>query len=327
LGETLLPIAAALEAQTAVIGTYGIEDQRLVIQIKACDVRTGKVVATALAYSLEGLAGYNFVESITDSLSSQLKRYLSLYDPGEAITYEIVEDILFRSSLEGMAVSYGTGFPSGLITGGELRLPYFPFIVGSSIKVKKSREGYYPATEELVLSKTVNEIQLRPLDKKYTNEVSLYYLFQEVHIDQKDSLKGWGAGIGYRYYPIPDYVFAGPDIRIYQRPKIYGDDQNSTHFDISAGGGLYLFSRYKSYIRCGLSCGLGAVISFDGTNDRYFDLYINAATFFLDINIRPWTIFAQTNLRFGIGPESTGLFSQWEFLDRFPLVVGVRRKW
>jgi hypothetical protein len=341
-GEALLPVAAELGAQTMVLGIYGLESERLVMRIKALDVRTGKVVASVMDYTLEGLAGYNFVETISEGLSPQLQFYRSHYDPREPYGYWVVDIIFyssdtkfgknfFHSTDEGMTIGYGTGYPTGVMSGGKLRLPFFSrFPADTVITIEKSKEGYYPATEEILLREGPNEIIPRRLDKKYSHEASLYYLFQDISGREGGGsgvrFPGGGAGAGYRYYITPDYVFAGPDIRFYLRPEEGGN--RGSHLDLSAHIGSYLFSSYKSYVRFSAAAGMGMIMSFLPGDDNYLDFYVNLMSLSMDINIRPWTIFFQGDLRFCLGgPGEANLYRSWETPNNFPLTIGVRKKW
>jgi hypothetical protein len=362
--ESLLPIAAELGAQTAVVGFYSIREGRLVIALKVYDVRTRKVVASALDYSMEGLAGYNVAETIADGLSSQLQSYLAGYDPQEPVDYNAVESITFRSSDslfnriffhttdEGMEASYGAEFPSAVMKNGELRFPYFPFPAGTTITITKTKEGYYPGTEKVTLKEGINEIKLRHMDKIYHHEVSAYWFPQ--YLNYRHIPSGLGLGAGYRYYFVPDYVFIGTDMKYYVRDKEGPDlvkdpflypypyntnfnvlnfishlqHENVPCFDISFNAGTYLFSSYKTFVRFGLSLG-GGMLMMSGPGDNHLDVYADGGVF-MDFNIRPWSLFVQGDYRIALawGDAKYYQFMSWIDEDELlPVTIGVRKKW
>jgi hypothetical protein len=362
-GETLLPVAAGLEAQAAAVGFYGIVENRLVVTIKVYDVRTRKIVASAIDYSIEGLAGYNVAETIADGLSSQLQAYAAGYDAREPFEYDAVESIVFRSSDslfnkiffhasdEGMEVSYGEEFPSAVMKNGELHLPYFPFPAGTTITITKTKEGYYPGTEKITLKGGVNDVKLRHMDKIYRHETNVYWIPQ--YINHRDMPSGLGLGAGYRYYLFPDYVFIGTDLKYYVReqdgpdvvkdpllyPSPYGVDfyllnamsrlqhENVPCLDISFNAGTYLFSSYKTFVRFGLSLGGGMLMMF-GPGQNHLDVYADGGVF-MDFNIRPWSFFVQGDYRMALAWGAAGYyrFTSWIDEQALPVTVGIRKKW
>jgi hypothetical protein len=346
--EAFLPAARDLNAQTAVISLFGIQDRRLVIQIKVCHVRTGRVAAEVQDYTLEGLAGYAFAETIAGSLSPQLRAYLSAYNNYEVYSHNAVEGIVLRSwdskwkkiffsaSDDGMTVTFGENFPGETVPGGgELRMPYVPFRAGDTIIIEKSKEGYYTTTQELPLKAGMNTFKLERPQKIYRHELSVYLypvsFFSGISgmEDLKESETGGGAG--YRYYFIPDYVFAGPDIRLY-RQEIYDiddfsdDNPRGMNLSVALNAGSYLFSRYSTPVRFAFSMGLGMNTTFV-SGDSYVDFYLIPASLSMDINVRPWTIFFQGDCRLALGWGNNALHDYLDMFDNVAFIIGVRKKW
>ena len=320
-GESILSVAAGLGAETAAGGVYGIDGRRLFIQVKLYDVRTGKVVAAAMEYGLAGLAGYSLAGEMADGLAPEIQAYLASYNPSEPLTYEAVEGIILRSSDEGMEVTYETGDPFGKVTDGVIRPPYVPFLVGSVVQIRKSKPGYYPAAEQLTLGAGVSDITLKPLDRKYRNETSLYWT----------NGQALGAGIGYRYYPNPDYFFAGADFQSYAQYDFQKGNRPVLHNEFSVNIGSYLFSSYRSRFRLGISAGAGVIVTSFTVPDMpvYTDYYINFANLFLDINLRPWTFFINSYGKYSLGWGSN-ILGRGHFGGENigpPVSLGVRKKW
>jgi hypothetical protein len=320
-GEKLLPIARDLGANTAVTGSYGIEGRRIYIQLKFYDVRTGKVVAAAMATGLAGLAGYNLMGSTVDNMAPAIQAYLAGYDPDEPILYAVVKDVVFLSSDEGMEVLYETGDPAGLIEQGRLTSPFVPFTAGTKVRVEKRKSGYYPDAEEIIMQEGPNEFTLRPLDKKYRNEISLYWTTGQT----------LGAGAGYRYYPGPDYFFLGTDAQLHLQYGFNSGDKPVVHDDISFSAGGYFFSSYDRIFRVGLSAGMGVIITSFTTPNMpvYTDYYLNYLSLFFDLNLRPWTIFFQVSGKYALEFGNFYLDRGLLVMDRLgpPASVGVRKKW
>jgi hypothetical protein len=210
--------------------------------------------------------------------------------------------------------------------------------------VEKTKEGYYPDTETFTpTSGETNYFTLRRLDKKYSNELSLYYSFQDYSDINGRALRGGGGGIGFRHYLKPDYVFIGPDFKfailpdknIYQSPVDFSwSATNMTRYDFSLNIGTYLFVPYQHILRMGIASGFGLMISLIETKSATgtgrpgkADFYLNAGSPFIDINIRPWTIFIQGDIRVAFGKTAAAYYDFGELLDNFPLSVGVRKKW
>jgi hypothetical protein len=84
----------------------------------------------------------------------------------------------------------------------------------------------------------------------------------------------------------------------------------------------------------GFSTGIGLMISTieilgdtGKSHSGKADLYLNVASPFIDINIRPWTIFIQGDFRMALGRPGAAYYDFGEMLDNFPFSVGVRKKW
>jgi hypothetical protein len=320
-GEKLLPLARELGANTAVTSTYGIEGRRIFLQLKFYDVRTGKVVAATMATGLAGLAGYNLMGDTVDKMAPAIQAYLAGYDPNEPILYAVVEDVIFLSPDEGMEVSYETGDSAGLIEQGRLKPPFVPFMAGTKVRIEKRKAGYHPHTEELIMQEGPNEFNLRRLDKKYRNELSLYWTTGQT----------LGAGAGYRYYLGPDHFFLGTDAQIYLQYEMKDGDKPVVHNDLSFSAGGYLFSSYRSLFRLGLSSGLGVIVtSYSSPNmPVYTDYYLNMLSLFFDFNLRPWAFFVQVSGKYALDFGNSFLERGFLIMDQLgpPVSVGVRKKW
>ena len=174
-GAAVLTAARALQADAAAVGSCAIQGRRLFIRIKLYDVRTGKLEAAAMEYGLTGLSGYNLVEEMVDRLGPEMANYRESYDPDEPLTDEVMAGLLLHSPDEGMEVAYESGAPFGRVEDGTIRPPYVPFRVGSSIDLIKSKPGHHPEVETVTVTGGINEVNLRPLARKFRHETSLYW--------------------------------------------------------------------------------------------------------------------------------------------------------
>jgi hypothetical protein len=319
--EAVLPAAKSLGADTAAVSTFGLEGRRLFIQIKIYDVRTSKVVAATADSGYAGLAGFGLVEDTVDLLRPEIAAYVETYDPDEPITYEAVAGVVFTSMDEGMEVAYETGDPVGAVKAGGLETPYVPFIVGTEIQVWKTKAGYYPDSETIIFQEGFNTIGLRPLKKRYRNEVSGYWTLGQ----------SLGAGLGYRFYVDPDFVFFGVDDHFSVQHDLEADSTSVLHNDASFSFGGYLFSSYDKRLRVGASLGFGVIITSFTAADMpvYTDYYLNYFSPFIDLNFRPWTFFVQGAFRYSLGMGNDFLGREHLFIKNIglPLSLGVRKKW
>jgi len=321
-GEKLLEFAKKLGADSAVVSSYGIEGgKRLYVQIIVYDVRTGKIVASLMNSGYASLAGFDFLAEVVEAVSPSIQEYLKVFNRTEPTTYEAVEGIVFRSKDEGMQVRYESGQDIGSVSDGILKAPYVPFVVGTTIKVSMEKADHYPDSRNYILTEGMNEFELPPLEKKFRNELSLYWCYGQ----------SVGAGLGYRYYPIPDYIFLSADNYFYIQYDFMDYSEPVYHDDASFSVGAYLFSSHLTPIRFGASVGCGVIVtSFTQSNmPTYTDYYLNFATLFLDLNLRPWTLYAQGALKYSLGIGNNILGQQYLILPKFgPFVsVGVRKKW
>lgn len=321
-GERLLEYSKKLGADSAVVSCYGIEGgKRLYVQIKVYDVRTGKVVASIMNSGYAGLAGFDLLAEIVEAVTPSVQEYLKVFNRTEPITYEAVAGIVFRSKDEGMLVRLESGQDVGTISGGSLRAAYVPFIVGTGIKVEMEKKDYYPDSQSFILGEGLNELNLIPLEKKFRNELSVSWCYGQ----------NAGAGLGYRYYPIPDYIFLSVDEYLYIQYDFMDYNEPVYHNDASFSLGAYLFSSHLTPIRFGASVGCGVIITAFTKSDMpvYTDYYLNFATLFMDLNVRPWTLFVQGALKYSLGIGNNILGQQYLILPQFgPFVsVGVRKKW
>jgi len=321
-GEKLLEYAKKLGADSAVVSSYGIEGgKRLYVQIVVYDVRTGKIVASLMNSGYASLAGFDFLAEVVEAVTPSIQEYLKVFNRTEPTTYEAVEGIVFRSKDEGLQVRYESGQYIGSISDGTLRAPYVPFVVGTTIKVGMEKPDYYPDSRSFVLKEGMNEINLPPLERKFRNELSVYWCYGQ----------SVGAGVGYRYYPIPDYIFLSVDNYFYLQYDFMDYNEPVYHDDASFSVGAYFFSSHLTPVRFGASVGCGVIVTSFTKSDMptYTDYYINFATLFLDLNIRPWTLYAQGALKYSLGIGNNILGQQYLILPKFgPFVsVGVRKKW
>ncbi len=319
--ERVVPIGRALEANVVVTTTYGLEGNRLFIHIKGFDVRTSRLAAATSETGFAGLAGFSLSEQSALRFAESLSGYRETYDPNEPITLEAIASLVFQSADEGMRVSLDDRGPSGTILQGEWEAPYVPFRVNSKILVYKEKDGYYPEAEQVVLHPGENRILLRPLQKKYRNEVGVGWTLGEA----------WGAALEYRRYLEPDYLFISFTERFYVQYDTLTGSRPVFHNDASLSLGGYLFSSYKDRFRIGVSLGAGVVVTSFTVSEMpiYTDYYLNPGSPFLELNYNPWAVFLLLRVQYGLGMGNNFLGRGFFTIQQggMPITVGVRRKW
>ena len=319
--ERVVPLGQTQQANIVVATTYGIEGNRMFIHIKGFDVRTSRLAAATSETGLAGLAGFTLCEQAALRFSESLSRYREQYDPNEPITLEAIVSLIFQSVDEGMRISLDDREPVGEIVQGELEVPYVPFRVDSRILVRKEKGGYYPETEQVALKPGENRIQLKPLQKKFRNEVGLGWTVGEA----------WGGAVEYRRYLEPDYLFASITERFYLQYDSLAGSKPVLHNDASLSIGGYLFSSYKDRFRLGLSFGVGVIITSFTVSDMpvYTDYYLNIGSPFLELNYNPWAVFLIFRTQYGLGMGNDFLGRGFFTIQQggIPVTLGVRRKW
>jgi len=319
--ERVVPLGRSQQATIVAATTYGIEGNRMFIHIKGFDVRTSRLAAATSETGLAGLAGFALCEQAALRFAESLSKYREQYDPNEPITLEAIVSLLFQSTDEGMRISLDGREPVGKIVQGELEVPYVPFRVDSKILVRKEKEGYYPETEQVALKPGENRIRLKPLQKKFRNEVGVGWTVGEA----------WGGAVEYRRYLEPDYLFASITERFYLQYDTLSGSKPVLHNDASLSIGGYLFSSYKDRFRLGLSLGVGVIITSFTVADMpiYTDYYLNLGSPFFELNYNPWAVFLILRTQYGLGMGNDFLGRGFFAIQQggIPITLGVRRKW
>lgn len=319
--ERVVPLGRSQQADIVIATTYGIEGNRLFIHIKGFDVRTSRLAAATSQTGLAGLAGFTLCEMAALRFAESLSMYREQYDPDEPITLEAIVSLTFQSDDEGMQISLDGREPVGKILKGELEVPYVPFRVDSRILVRKEKEGYYPETEEVALKPGENRILLKPLQRKFRNEVGLGWTVGEAQ----------GGALEYRRYLEPDYLFWSITERFYFQYDSLSGSRPVLHNDVSLSLGGYLISSYKDRFRFGCSFGVGVIITSFTASDMpiYTDYYLNVGSPFLELNYNPWAVSLIFRIQYGLGMGNDFLGRGFFTIPQggIPITLGVRRKW
>ncbi len=288
-GSRALEVADALEADLAVTGFYRVEEQQVILEIKAYDVVQRAFITGVLRAGRLNLSMYNLIDSAVARMLPQIRFFSS---PQDAVEVPLVREVTLLSADEGAEVYLGGQQFVGRIREGRLTLPAMPLRVGSSVTVEKRKQGYYTASQDVRLRSPRVEARLRPLKK-----VSRWGTAATWSLGQ-----AMGFGLAQRYYLNPDRLFLAAEHYFYLQHDFLPTSAPVFHNDLRLLVGGYPFSPVQAPLRISFSTGLGAILTYFWVpQPAYLDLYWNVVNLTLELNVGQWVFFARQEARYALG--------------------------
>jgi hypothetical protein len=141
-----------------------------------------------------------------------------------------------------------------------------------------------------------------------------------------------GAGTGFRFYPIPDWMFVSFDSYFYlQRDFTTPSGNDILHSDMRLLAGVYLGFGPEKLFRINVSIGAGMILSMPvNQSENYTDFYLNPINIAFELNFDDWSFYIRPELRISMGIGEKNLLNGGIIHSDYyvpPITLGVLRKW
>ncbi len=314
-GPKAVAVARALGADLAITGSYRIEDNRIVLEVRLYDAKDDRLIASAVRSGRTGLA-------VTILVNDAVVDALSLVEPAAGpVPPELasrVHDLTLRSVDEGAEVLIG-GRPIATVAQGRAVLP--TATGGLRLTVETRKPGFQPRSQKIRVAPGAGETALGPMwpETRWAAE-AVYTTGQIV-----------GLGLGVRYYLEPDRLFVSGDSYFYLQSNFAPEASPVFHDDIRFLVGRYLFLGPYSPFRVGLAAGFGGIVTIFAERDAgdAVDLYVSPANLWLEWNTRKWAVYFRVEGKYAIEDSSDLLPRGWLQIQDMgpPMSVGLVYKW
>jgi hypothetical protein len=321
---TATSIAQAVGADLAVTGYFTVQDDKIYISLQCWDVAAG-----ALAAGLQQTARFNiaFYSSLHDKVSAMLPEIRLQGRPAEIASTPVgtaaaarqptVSDLTFLSPDEGMDLYVAGDTRIGTISQGKFVWRSAGLVPGSRFSVEKRKSGYHPSSQTVRAS---SEIRLSRLEGENKHAVEADWTLGQ--------LLGLGAAL--RLYFQPDTTFSYVSNYFFLQPALTSAGSPVVHDDLSIGFGTYLIFPPESWIRLGVSAGVGSIFSSltGPTSQGYTDFYLDVFNWWVETRVLGPVIFLRQEWKYDIGGGSSLLPNRWLMVSQFPpMTLGVMFRW
>jgi hypothetical protein len=308
--------AAKAGATWAAVCELGLEEGRIAYRVAVYDAEDGSLAGGDAFSALSGLSAIPLMNDATARVVQGLAAYESAKAglPRRLVDYRVV----VRCPVEGALVSLDSpgapsGTPLGKIRNGQLELPYYPFILGSTIHVSATAPAMSRTRAEAVLGAEAAVVELRPSSPP----VDLLLSTGSGHL--------LGAGGTYRAYLDPDWTFLFYEDRIFAAYDFAKGSTPVLHNELWSGFGWYLFFPPSSRFRMGYSLGWGALFSFLNApgleNHVFLDLALLPADIFFEYTLgKKMAAWISLSTAFSVGTGETGLLGRDWMAGQAPIV-------
>jgi hypothetical protein len=315
LGPKATAVARAVDADLAITGSYRIEENRIVLELRVYDAKQDRLIASAVRSGRTGLAVANLVnEAVVDALS--------LVEPAaQPVPPELearVHGFTLRSADEGAEILVG-GRPIATVEQGRAVVPTATGNIGLTVETRKA--GFQTRSQKVRVPREAGETALRPLWPETRWAVEAICTTGQV----------LGLGLGGRYYLQPDSLFVSGDNYFYIQDNFASEASAVLHDDVRFLVGRYFFFGPYSPFRVGLAAGFGGIATFfpgSGASGA-FDFYVSPANLWLEWNTRAWSVYWRVEGKYALDDSSDLLARGWlELRDMGPpMSLGVVYKW
>jgi hypothetical protein len=305
-------MAASAGCGWAAYSVLSLNGYRLSYRISFYESESGGLAAADSFTAVAGLGVFALIDESTARVAARAKEAKKgLAAPRRAVGYRV----RIASSDEGASVSMdnsvGTdAFPLGTIAGGELELPYFPFLIGDKLSLTLSAPSRRAQRVEIVLGEEA------PILRAPALPLSVRAAFYA-------SAQQWerllGAGGGYRLYLERDWSYFFAEDQIFADVDFQSGAIPFVHDELWSGFGWYLILPPESRLRFGLQVGVGYLSTLATSGGA-------AQVFFSDLALRPADFYAEWELNsahairlglsssYSLGTGSAGLLGRgWVF--------------
>ncbi len=291
-GEEASALAIAAGSAWVACSVVSINGYRLSYRIAVYESESSGLVAADSFTAVAGLGALPLIDESASRVAAKASAALR----GLAASRRVVGyRITLASPDEGATVSMDSSvataaFPLGSVEGGNLELPYYPFVAGDKITLTVSAPARRSQIVELTLGEEPPLVQVPALP---LSARKAFYL---------DSGTGrlLGAGAGFRLYAEPDWWYLFVEDRLFAGVDFSPGSSPLLHDEFWSGLGWYLVRPPEKRLRFGLQVGMGILGSLATGS-------LASRRAFLDYALRPVDLFAEWNLnstnaiRLGLG--------------------------
>jgi hypothetical protein len=314
-GTNAVKTGDAVGAQIVVTGFYRVENDRIVLELKAYDVLQRAFITGVLRTGTVDLSMYTLIDTAVARMLPEI-RLLASERPPEDV--QQVKEITLFSQDEGAEVYIAGEQLVGRIQQGVLTLPYFPLAVGSTIRIEKRKAGYYTSSEDLEITAPRVEVTLRPLARRTRWATELTWSTKQLV----------GFGLAQRWYPVTDILFLAAEHYFYLQTNFAKGGSVAFHNDLELLVGGYPFSRVDARFRIALSTGFGMIVTYFSLPDQpvYTDFYLNVINLAVEWNWSRWMTYLRSEALYSLG-IGTDLLGRGMMGNGAILTLGVMYKW
>jgi len=317
--ETLFRLGEGAGVPVVLVVSVREKESLLEIVVTAWDVAGRKEISSVRSVSKSEVTQYIMINS---SISRVVSTLTGEYGVEIVREEPKVRKITFLSNQEGMEIYLSNGDRLGAIVHSVLNVTDREYEIGTKLLVVKKLDGHRTGEQYIYLDREKTAVPLSDLVKARNLALEFNWTYTQL----------MGAGSGFRFYPVPDWMYVSFDSYFYLHKDFSSPSGTEmSHSDMRLLAGLYLGLGPDRLFRVSVSLGFGVILSYPLNTDRFFfDTYINAANVALELNFDNWSFYLRPELRFSLGIGESSLhdggivLSDWNIPQ---ITLGVLRKW
>jgi len=314
--EEASALASAAGCGWAAYSVLSLDGYRLSYRISLYESGSGALAAADSFTAIAGLGVLALIDESARRVADRAKDVRAgLAAPRRVVGYRIRIASSDEGASVGMDGSVGTDpSPLGVIAGGGLELPYFPFLIGDKVSFIVSAASRRTQRVEVGIGEEPALVKVPPLP---LSARSAFYAEAEAW---KELV---GAGGGFRLYWQPDWSFFYVEDRL-----LAAIGRRSVGFppirdELWSGFGWYLILPPETRFRFGAQVGFGYLVGLDSSSG-------GSRRLSSDIAIRPADVFAEWEIdsadavkleassSYSLGTGSAGALGRSWILGGFP---------
>ena len=317
--EIILQLGRSASVPVVLVVSVQERNSLMEVHITAWDINGEKEITSERNVSKSEVTQYIMINS---SISKVVRKLTDEYGVDIVQKEPKVRKITFLSNQDGMKVYMANGDFLGEIDNSVLTITGVEYDIGTKLLIIKELDGYRPGEQYIFLDKEKSAVPLSDLVKAQNMALEFNWTYTQL----------MGVGTGFRFYPIPDWLYISFDSYFYlQEDFSTPSGLEMTHSDMRLLAGLYLGFGPENLFRISASLGLGFILSYPLNSDNlYFDTYINALNLALELNFDKWSLYLRPELRIALNIGNSSIYKGGIILNEWSIphiTLGVIRKW
>ncbi len=307
--QQALALSGNTGAEMAVMGSYSMENDRILVSIQCYDVSAGTLITGFLHTMRFNLGFYNLLHR---EIAGLVQKVIFVTAPKLiGIQEEVrVDEITFTSPQNGMEVVVEGHKSVGRIKDGSLVFKTGGLRAGTVLQIEKQQDGYHTVWQTI---HAAPEVALLPIPRKDIFAIEIDWTTGQLE----------GAGATMRWYVVPNWIMVGFSEYLFAQIPTVSNGSWPLHSDTELLAGLYLIWPPESPFRFGISAGVGKYLTWVPSTSLpvYSDIYINPLSIWAEYKIWGLTFLlrVQAKIALGMGTNLLGT----NFISGGPLFVPV----